>query len=53
MTIHDFDMARFVSGSEVVEVYADGAVRGFPVFEKYDDVDTAVASIQSGDRIYQ
>ena len=24
------------------EVYADGGVRGFPVFAKYDDVDTAV-----------
>ena len=28
MTIHDFDMARFVTGSEAVEVYATGAVRG-------------------------
>ena len=27
MTIHDFDMARFVTGSEVVEVFARGAVR--------------------------
>ena len=27
MTIHDFDMARFVVGSEVVEVFARGAVR--------------------------
>ena len=27
MTIHDFDMARFVSGSEVVEVFARGTVR--------------------------
>jgi len=26
MTIHDFDMARFVTGSEVVEVYAKGSV---------------------------
>ena len=26
MTIHDFDMARFVVGSEVTEVYAKGAV---------------------------
>ncbi|MFW2381490.1 MAG: inositol 2-dehydrogenase [Acidimicrobiales bacterium] len=26
MTIHDFDMARFVTGSEVVEVYATGSV---------------------------
>ncbi len=27
MTIHDFDMARYVTGSEVVEVFARGAVR--------------------------
>ena len=30
MTIHDFDMARFVTGSEVVEVFARGAVRVDP-----------------------
>ena len=30
MMIHDFDMARFVAGSEVVEVYARGAVRVDP-----------------------
>ena len=27
MTIHDFDMARYVTGSDVVEVFARGAVR--------------------------
>ena len=32
MTIHDFDMARFVTGSEVVEVFARGAVRVDPAF---------------------
>jgi len=26
MTIHDFDMVRFLSGSEVDEVFAAGAV---------------------------
>jgi myo-inositol 2-dehydrogenase/D-chiro-inositol 1-dehydrogenase len=41
--IHDFDIARFVLGQEVVEVYADGAVLAYDVFRKYDDVDTAVA----------
>ena len=30
MTIHDFDMARFVTGSEVVEVFARGGVRVAP-----------------------
>lgn len=42
MTIHDFDMARFVTGSEVVEVYARGAVRVEPSFAGAGDVDTAM-----------
>jgi myo-inositol 2-dehydrogenase / D-chiro-inositol 1-dehydrogenase len=44
--IHDFDAARFVTGQEVVEVYADGAVLGFDFFARYDDVDTAVAVLR-------
>jgi myo-inositol 2-dehydrogenase / D-chiro-inositol 1-dehydrogenase len=46
MTIHDFDMARFVVGSEVVEVYARGAVRVDPGFAEADDVDTAVVVLE-------
>jgi len=42
MTIHDFDMARFVTGSEVVEVYARGAVRIDPAIGEAGDIDTAV-----------
>jgi myo-inositol 2-dehydrogenase / D-chiro-inositol 1-dehydrogenase len=42
MTIHDFDMARFVTGSEVVEVFARGAVRVDAGFAEAGDVDTAV-----------
>jgi myo-inositol 2-dehydrogenase/D-chiro-inositol 1-dehydrogenase len=45
MTIHDFDMARFVTGSEVVEVYARGAVRVEPSFAEAGDVDTAVVTL--------
>ena len=45
MTIHDFDMARYVTGSEVVEVYARGAVRIDPGFEEAGDVDTAVVTL--------
>jgi myo-inositol 2-dehydrogenase / D-chiro-inositol 1-dehydrogenase len=45
MTIHDFDMARFVTGSEVEEVFARGAVRIDPAFEDTGDVDTAVAML--------
>lgn len=39
-SIHDFDALRWLTGSEVVEVYATGSVRNFPVFAEYDDVDT-------------
>jgi myo-inositol 2-dehydrogenase/D-chiro-inositol 1-dehydrogenase len=48
-SIHDFDILRWMTGTEVVEVYADGAVRGFPVFAKYGDVDTAVATLRLAD----
>jgi myo-inositol 2-dehydrogenase/D-chiro-inositol 1-dehydrogenase len=46
MTIHDFDMARFVTGSEVVEVYARGAVRIDPEIGEAGDVDTAVVLLE-------
>ena len=45
MTIHDFDMARYVTGSEVVEVFARGAVRVDPAFAEAGDVDTAVVTL--------
>ncbi len=32
--IHDFDALRFVTGEEIVEVYADGAVRETPVVRR-------------------
>ncbi|HYU48742.1 MAG TPA: Gfo/Idh/MocA family oxidoreductase [Candidatus Limnocylindria bacterium] len=48
-SIHDFDILRWLTGREVEEVYADGGVRGFEVFAKYDDVDTAVATLRLAD----
>ena len=42
MTIHDFDLARFISGSEVVEVFASGGVMVDPAIGEVGDVDTAV-----------
>jgi myo-inositol 2-dehydrogenase/D-chiro-inositol 1-dehydrogenase len=45
MTIHDFDMARFITGSEVVDVYATAAVRVDPAIGEAGDVDTAVVVI--------
>lgn len=45
MTIHDFDMARFVTRRDVVEVYARGAVRVDAGFAAAGDVDTAVVTL--------
>lgn len=49
MTIHDFDMARYLTGSEVVEVFARGAVRVEPAFAESGDVDTAVVTLTHAD----
>ncbi|OGO20324.1 MAG: inositol 2-dehydrogenase [Chloroflexi bacterium RBG_16_48_8] len=42
MTIHDFDMARYLIDSEVEEVYAVGGVMVDPRIGKAGDIDTAV-----------
>jgi myo-inositol 2-dehydrogenase/D-chiro-inositol 1-dehydrogenase len=42
MSIHDFDMARFLSGSDVEEVYVQGAVLVDPRIGELGDLDTAV-----------
>lgn len=46
MAIHDFDMARFLTGSEVTEVYATGSVLINPDFAEFNDVDTAVIQLR-------
>ena len=48
-TIHDFDAVRFVTGTEVEEIYALGAVRVSEVFAGSDDVDTAGALLTLSD----
>lgn len=47
--IHDFDAIRFVTGREIVEVYADGAVRATDWFANHDDVDVAAAVLRLDD----
>ena len=42
MTIHDFDMARFLIGSEVTELYVEGGVMVDPAIGEAGDIDTAV-----------
>ena len=46
MTIHDFDMARFLMGSEVEEVYVAGAVLVDEAIGDAGDVDTAVITLK-------
>lgn len=46
MTIHDFDMVRFMSGSEVEEVFAYGAVLVDEEIGKVGDIDTAVITMK-------
>ena len=46
MMIHDFDMARFLAGSEVTEVYAQGSVLVDPAIGEAGDVDTAVVTLR-------
>lgn len=48
-SIHDFDALRWLTGQEVVEVYATGAVRNFPVFARHDDVDTGAVILTLAD----
>lgn len=43
MMIHDFDMARFLLGEEIVRVYATGSALVDPAIGEVSDVDTAVA----------
>lgn len=45
-SVHDFDALRFVTGEEVTSVYADGSIIGFPVFAKYNDIDTGAALLR-------
>lgn len=47
--VHDFDMLRWVTGHEVVEVYATGANRGAEVFGVNDDVDESAAVLTLDD----
>lgn len=46
MTIHDFDMARYLTGSEVEEVFAIGDTLIDPSIKQYGDVDTAVITLK-------
>ncbi len=45
MTIHDFDMARYIVGSNVTEIYAAAGVLVDPRIGEAGDVDTAIITL--------
>jgi myo-inositol 2-dehydrogenase/D-chiro-inositol 1-dehydrogenase len=45
MAIHDFDMARYLIGDEVVQVSSTGNIFGDLPLAQYDDIDTAVTTL--------
>ncbi|WP_079064077.1 Gfo/Idh/MocA family oxidoreductase [Streptomyces sp. NRRL F-4489] len=47
--IHDFDIMRWLTGREVVSVYAQGANRGAAFFAEGGDVDTCAALLRFDD----
>lgn len=46
MTIHDFDMARYLADSEPVQVFAVGDALINKEILQYDDIDTAIITIK-------
>ncbi len=47
--VHDFDMARWLTGHEVKEVFATGTVRAWEAYGRQDDVDTSAIVLTMDD----
>lgn len=48
-SVHDFDIIRWLTGREIVEVYATGSNNGDPAIGEIGDVDTALAVVTLDD----
>ncbi|MGA7204101.1 MAG: Gfo/Idh/MocA family oxidoreductase [Specibacter sp.] len=48
-SVHDFDILRWLTGREIVEVYSRGSNNGDPAIGEVGDVDTALALITFDD----
>ncbi len=46
MMIHDFDMMRYISGSDIVEIFVNSAVLINPEIGEAGDVDTAIVTVK-------
>jgi myo-inositol 2-dehydrogenase/D-chiro-inositol 1-dehydrogenase len=51
MTIHDFDMARFLIGDEVEEIFVSGGVMVDPRIGEVGDIDTAITMLRFGNGV--
>jgi inositol 2-dehydrogenase len=46
MGIHDFDLARWLMGSEVTQVYSEGGCLVYPELQEVNDIDNALVSLK-------
>lgn len=49
MGVHDFDLARWLMGSEVTRVYSEGATLAFPELKEVGDIDNVVINLRFAD----
>jgi len=49
MGVHDFDLARWLMGSEVVRVSSEGACLAYPELREVGDIDNAVVNLRFQD----
>ncbi len=49
--IHEFDILRWLTGSEAEEVFAQGSVREFDMFAEHGDFDTTAVLIKTTDGV--
>jgi myo-inositol 2-dehydrogenase / D-chiro-inositol 1-dehydrogenase len=51
MHVHDFDLVRWLTGDEIVQVFATGSVREWERFARHDDVDTTAIVLRTASGI--
>jgi scyllo-inositol 2-dehydrogenase (NAD+) len=49
MGVHDFDLARWLMGSEVVRVHSEGGCLVYPELEEVGDIDNAMINLKFAD----
>jgi myo-inositol 2-dehydrogenase/D-chiro-inositol 1-dehydrogenase len=49
--VHDFDIVRWITGEEIVKVYATHAVREHQQYAKFDDADVSLVSLTTSNGV--